>query len=167
MIFARAYAGGQLSCAIGPRVRIPVAAMRVARVPVSLLRLMVIVAAGGLLFVDQVPPRSLTDANMHVMKRRILRFASAHNALPTSFDQLPHIEGFSNEVTDGWGRPIMWRVEGDVVSLVSYGRDGAPGGVAEDEDLVATFNTKTFDGRWADEICNWLVNPMAPTALGL
>jgi hypothetical protein len=97
---------------------------------------------------------------MHVMKRRILRYAAVHDALPTSLDQLPRIEGFANEVTDGWGRPILWRVEGDEVTLVSYGRDGVPGGTGEDTDMVGVFRAKTADGRWADEFCEWRDDPL-------
>lgn len=96
---------------------------------------------------------------MQTMKRRILRYVSARQALPTSLDQLPRIEGLSNDVTDGWGRPIFWRTEGDEVSLISYGRDGAPGGVGEDEDMIGRFSTKRSDGSWADEFCEWLVDP--------
>jgi hypothetical protein len=133
--------------------------MKVALATVTLLGILVAIGVVGILLVDVVPPRALTHAHMHVMKRRILRYASAHNALPTSLDQLPRIEGFANGVTDGWGRPIAWQVEGDAVTLISYGRDGAPGGSAEDEDMIAIFDTKTPDGRWADEFCEWRVDP--------
>lgn len=114
----------------------------------------------SVLFVDTVPPRSLTFGNMHMMKRRILRYATVHDSLPTSSDQLPHFEGYSNDATDGWGRPILWRVDGDKVTLTSYGRDGAPGGSGEDPDMVGVFRTKTANGRWAEELCEWEVDPL-------
>jgi Type II secretion system (T2SS), protein G len=69
------------------------------------------------------------------------------------------MEGYSNEVTDGWGRPILWRVEGDDIILTSYGRDGVPGGAGEDADMIGVFRTRTADGRWADELCDWRRNP--------
>ncbi len=119
----------------------------------------ILVIAVAFLFVDWIPPQALTHTHMHTTKRRILRYASAHEALPTSLDQLPRIEGYTNEDTDGWGRPILWRSEGDEVTLISYGRDGAPGGVGEDVDMIGVFGTKTSDGRWTDEFCEWLVDP--------
>lgn len=119
----------------------------------------ILAVAVGFLFVDWIPPQALTHTHMHTMKRRILRYASAHEALPISLDQLPRIEGKSNDVTDGWGRPILWRSKGDEVTLVSYGRDGVLGGTGEDEDMMGVFSTKASDGRWSDELCEWLVDP--------
>jgi hypothetical protein len=117
------------------------------------------VAGTRLLFVDTVPPQALTHARMHMMKRRILRFATAYGVLPNTIDELPRIEGFDNGVKDGWGRPILWRIEAEKVILTSYGRDGVPGGVGEDTDLVATFLPKTTTGAWADELCDWEIDP--------
>jgi hypothetical protein len=133
--------------------------MKPALLTVKVLGIVAAVVAVWLLLVDTVPPQSLHHVHMHMMKRCILRYASAHDALPTSVDQLPRIEGFTNEVTDGWGRAIFWRVEGNEVTLISYGRDGAPGGSGEDADMIGVFNTKTPDGRWADEFCEWRVDP--------
>jgi hypothetical protein len=76
-----------------------------------------ILAVAGPTFVDTVPPRSLTHAHMHMTKRRILRYATTHDCLPSSLGALPRIDGFANEVTDGWGRPIQWRVEGNEITL--------------------------------------------------
>lgn len=117
--------------------------------------------AALVLLADTVPPRSMTHGNMHMMKRRMLRYAAAHDSLPTSTDQLPHIEGHVNAVTDGWGRPILWRVVGDEVTLTSYGRDGVPGGAGEDADMVGVFRARAADGRWAGELCEWRVDPLA------
>jgi hypothetical protein len=96
---------------------------------------------------------------MHMMKRRILRYAASNGTLPNVLDQLPRIEGFANEVTDGWGRPIQWRVEGDKVILTSYGLDGVPGGTGEDADIVGVFRVKAADGTWAEELSNWQIDP--------
>jgi hypothetical protein len=52
-------------------------------------------------------------------------------------------------------------VEGDEVTLTSYGRDGRPGGTGEDADIVGVFRAKTADGRWADELGEWRVDPFA------
>src|SRR5262245_33590716 len=108
-----------------------------------LLGALALLVAVIVFFVDTIPPRSVTCTNMHMMKRRILRYAAAHGSLPTSLEQLPRIEGYVNEVTDGWGRRILWRVDGDEVTLTSYGRDGVPGGTGEDADMVGVFKTRT------------------------
>jgi hypothetical protein len=94
-----------------------------------------------------------------MMKRRALRYAAAHDALPSSLIDLPPIEGYSNDVTDGWRRPILWRVEGDEATLTSYGRDGVAGGTGEDADMIGIFQAKSADGRWAAELSDWRVDP--------
>jgi hypothetical protein len=92
----------------------------------------------------------------------MLRYAAINGSLPTSLDQLPPIAGHINEVTDGWGRPILWRVDGDKAVLTRSGRDGVPGGTRDDADMVGVFRAKTADGRWADELCEWQVDPLDP-----
>src|SRR5437763_14326113 len=77
---------------------------------------------------DTGPPTALTHARMHVMKRRIIKFAIAHGSLPDSVGQLPRMEGYDNGTIDDWGRPIDMRVEGGTITLTSIGRDGVPGG---------------------------------------
>lgn len=111
------------------------------------------------LIVPTIPPRSLTCNSMWTMKRRMLRYAHAHGALPTSIDQLPYMNGYNNEVTDAWGRPILWQTEGDVVALTSCGRDGKPGGDGNNADMIGVFRAKTNDGAWAEEICEWNADP--------
>lgn len=124
--------------------------------PIGILAVLVAIFV---LFVDTVPPRSMTHTNMHMTKRRILRYATAHDSLPTALDQLPRIEGYVNDVTDGWGRPILWRIEGNQITLISFGRDGMPGGIGEDADMAGVFQAKTTAGRWEDEFCKWLEDP--------
>jgi hypothetical protein len=120
---------------------------------------LVAVCGVALLFVDTVPPNALTHARMHVMKRRILRFASVHGVLPKTADQLPRMNGYDNGVVDGWGRPILWHIDGEKVTMTSYGRDGIPGGTGEDVDMIGVFSVKTETGVWADELCEWEVDP--------
>jgi hypothetical protein len=69
---------------------------------------------------------------------------------------LKQIPGYDNEVLDGWGRLIEYRkdVKG-LVTLVSLGRDGIPGGTGEDTDLVHPFRSKGENGQWADELVEW------------
>jgi hypothetical protein len=131
------------------------------RLTALLLGMVAILVVVFVVFVDTVPPRSATDVTMHVMKRRMLRYARINGSLPMSLDRLPRIEGYMNEVTDGWARPVLWRAESDEVALTSYGRDGVPGGTGDDADMVGVFRTRAVDGRWADELCDWQVDPFA------
>jgi Type II secretion system (T2SS), protein G len=121
--------------------------------------ILVAVCGIALQFVDTVPPNALTHARMHVMKRRIVRFASANDVLPKTVDQLPHMNGYDNGVLDGWGHRILLQIDGGKVTMTSYGRDGIPGGTGEDVDMIAVFSVKTETGVWADELCEWEVDP--------
>jgi hypothetical protein len=113
----------------------------------------------GELLVTRIPPRSNTVGTMHMMKRRILRYASAHNAAPTSVDQLPLIEGYWNDVVDAWNRPILLKIEGNEATLTSYGRDGRAGGVGDDADMTGVFLMKNDSGQWAGEFDEWQIDP--------
>jgi hypothetical protein len=119
----------------------------------------------GELFVTRVPPRSHTAGAMHMMKRRMLRYASAHNAAPTTLHQLPSIDGYLNDTIDGWRRPIEWKADGDKVTFISLGRDGKSGGVDEDADMVGVFFMKDSNGQWADEFREWEVDPFGRSSV--
>lgn len=120
-----------------------------------LLAALVVAISSG----DTVPPTALTHARMQVMKRRIMKFAIAHGSLPNSAEQLPRMEGYDNGIVDAWGRPIGMRVEGDTVTLTSLGRDGVPGGIGDDTDMIGIFQAKSATGQWADEVCEWELDP--------
>jgi hypothetical protein len=106
-----------------------------------------LLVAGSLLAsacsLDTVPPRSLTHARMMVLKRRILRFATAQNDLPATLTGLPRLQGFDNGLTDAWGRPIQFSVAGDIVTLVSLGCDGSPGGTVAGEPNPGVQRTRS------------------------
>ena len=114
----------------------------------------------SLLFVDTVPPRSKTAGAMHMAKRRILRYASAHNALPNSLAQTAEIPGYDNSLKDGWGRALLYRVatNGDVI-LTSLGKDNKVGGANDDADMTGIFSSRKPDGSWSDEAVEWKQDP--------
>ena len=134
--------------------------MKVRYFIVAAVAFVVVVYFAGELFVTRIPPRSKTSGNMFIMKRRILRYASIHNAAPTSLDQLPLIEQRDNDVVDAWHRPILWQLDGDKVTLISYGRDGQPGGVDDDADIIGVFSMKDDMGQWAEELSEWRTDPL-------
>jgi hypothetical protein len=122
--------------------------------------LVVLLVAISFIVGEMTPPRPATCTTMYCMKRRILRYASVHNVLPHSAGELPVIDRYHNGVKDGWGRVIHWQAEGNRVTLVSYGRDGIPGGIGEDADVIGVFLTKTTDGSWTNEDCEWIRDPL-------
>ena len=128
-----------------------------------------IVIAGGLIawwcvrqFIPVIPPDSLTYNSMHMIKRRILRYAHTHHELPKTLDELPVIPGYSDRLTDGWEERILYRTNDDSsITLTSYGKDGRPGGEGLDADMVGIFMLKTPDGRWQEELCDWVTDPFS------
>lgn len=96
---------------------------------------------------------------MHVMKRRVIRFAKAHGHLPATVDELPEIQGYGNSVRDGWWRKITMSVDGNRVTFTSLGRDNKPGGAGEDADMIAVFDARREDGSWQDELAEWVRDP--------
>ncbi len=113
-------------------------------------------------------PESVTSASMHMIKRRILKYVNIYNALPEGLSDLPTIGGFSNCIRDGWGREIIFEIDyddlayGDLVSLISYGKDGIEGGDGKDVDIVGIFPVKNEDGQWLQGLmCKWIESPLA------
>lgn len=115
-------------------------------------------AVGVLVFglVDRIPPRDLTATRMHVTKRRVLQFARTHGELPKSLTALPAMEGYDNDIRDGWNRELVFEVStSGVVTFRSLGRDGAAGGSGEDADIVRSIPARDSQGRWSDELVEW------------
>ncbi len=90
---------------------------------------------------------------------RIKDYTKQHRALPQSLDVIPKKEGRWDRITDGWGRRLLYKTNGDgTITLASLGADGRPGGEGEDADLVFTCRVYRPDGSlwigapdWDDE----------------
>lgn len=69
------------------------------------------------------------------------QFKSEHGRLPKSIAELGTLDQSSlafdknQDILDKWGRPFMYTVDGDKYLVLSYGRDGKPGGDGLDCDL--------------------------------
>ena len=114
----------------------------------------------AMLFVDTVPPHSITHASMHMCKRRILRYAQEHGALPSSLSDTTPIEGYHSSIKDGWGAVLYYSVStNDFVTLRSLGKDQAPGGSGDDIDMTGSFSARAPDGSWSDEFVEWTQDP--------
>ncbi len=124
--------------------------------------LVALIAVIFIFLVETIPPRSLTSGAMHMTKRRILRYAHTHDSLPSSLDQLPTIDGYSNRTVDGWGREIQMNVEAHQITFLSLGKDGIEGGTGDNADMVGIFAVKDADGEWNDELVKWTHVPHWP-----
>jgi len=91
--------------------------------------------------VHEVPADALTRTRMRVTQRRILAYYASYSKTPSSLADLPAGDkSVDNNTADAWGRAIDYQVVGDSVALESLGRDGKPGGVGQDQDIVLVFS---------------------------
>ena len=135
----------------------------------KVILVLVLVIGGGLAawwyvrqFITIIPPESLTYNSMHMIKRRILRYARTNNKLPRTLDALPVIQGYSDRLTDAWAERILYHINDDSsITLTSYGKDGRPGGAGLNADMVGVFMPKTPDGQWQGELCEWAIDPFS------
>jgi len=82
----------------------------------------------------------MTRTTIMLTEERIRQYVARHHRLPPTLTDLPELaEDRDSSTLDGWGRPIGYAIEGEVVTLVSLGRDGLPGGDGEDCDVQTTF----------------------------
>tara|TARA_R110002072_G_scaffold260998_1_gene419590 strand:- start:1988 stop:2464 length:477 start_codon:yes stop_codon:yes gene_type:complete len=114
--------------------------------------LVLLMAFGLSSLLHVIPPRSSTHTSIHMCRRRIVRFVKKHNHLPKNLRELEEIAGFSNSIQDGWGEPVVFKVEGDEIHLLSFGSDKQEGGTGEARDMIGVFSIRKADGTWADEI---------------
>ena len=107
---------------------------------------------------DRITPVDMTHSAIDETFYRIHIYAQKNGSVPSSLEVLPKREGYVNRTTDGWGRPLQYRVRPDgIITLTSYARDGVPGGAGEDADISVSYHTKHADGRlWAGEDL-WIV----------
>ena len=118
-------------------------------------------------FVGRIPPRTLTLRHMITLRGRILSFAREQDRLPATLAALPPAAGREDAVLDGWKRPILYRIDaGDIVTLTSYGADGAPGGTEEMQDLFGRFATRDEQSHWIEMAGAWLQYPLDPAVEG-
>lgn len=119
------------------------------------LCLVLVLAWVALCFVDRATPVDMTRTAMTETFIRICLYAETNKALPPSLDALPKRDGYANRTTDGWKRPLQYRVDKNgVITLRSFGADGKPGGAGDDADLSQSYRSKRPDGSL------WVGSPM-------
>ena len=115
----------------------------------SMKRLALCATAAGCLSccLHLITPREMTLTSITETFVRIDLYAKQNGQLPATLAVLPEREGYANRIVDGWGRPLQYHLEEDgVITLVSLGRDGKPGGPGEDADISESYYSRRTDG---------------------
>lgn len=116
--------------------------------------------AAVFVLVHPVPPQSLTHAHMHTIKRRIVLHVRETGTLPTTVADLPELDGYTNSINDGWGRPIRMSIDaGGRVTLTSLGADGRAGGIGDDADMRGIFDVWNAYGHTISYLEDWALDP--------
>ncbi|HSY43112.1 MAG TPA: type II secretion system protein GspG [Candidatus Acidoferrum sp.] len=109
-------------------------------------------------FESTATQQEMTTTAMVVDEERIFSYIREHRNLPQSLSELPQPDGKIDGTIDGWGRPITYKVEeNDIVTLVSFGADGKPGGSGDAADIHLSFPTKDAKGNWIQTFQNVLL----------
>jgi hypothetical protein len=107
---------------------------------------------------DKITPVEMTRTAMTETLVRINIYAETNKAIPSSLDVLPKRDGYMNRTTDGWNRPLQYRVAQDgIITLTSLGADGKLGGNGEDADISVSYLSKRPDGSLWVGSAMWLV----------
>ena len=116
----------------------------------TLLELLVVIVIIGLL-AGYVAPRYFSQvgksevqvarAQIDALEKAIDQYRLDNRRYPTSEEGLAAVQPYLKKTlpNDPWGRPYVYRMPGEKgdYSIVSFGRDGKPGGSGEDTDIGA------------------------------
>ena len=121
----------------------------------TLLELLVVIVIIGLL-AGYVAPRYFSQvgkseiqvarAQIDALEKAVDQYRLENRRYPTNEEGLAAIQPYLKKALpdDPWGRPYVYRIPGEKAEfeVVSYGRDGKPGGTGEDADLGVHAITK-------------------------
>ena len=100
------------------------------------------------MMIDWIPPRSMTLTALRETATRIGIYFQRNKALPVNLNVLPIREGYTNRTTDGWKRPLTYRIDtNDTFTLSSLGRDGKVGGTGDDADTSCQYQIINGEAR--------------------
>jgi general secretion pathway protein G len=114
----------------------------------TLLELLVVIVIIGLL-AGYVAPRYFSQvgksevqvarAQVDALEKAIDQYRLDNRRYPTSEEGLAAVQPYMKKAVpnDPWGRPYVYRIPGErsEYEVVSFGRDGKPGGTGEDADI--------------------------------
>ncbi len=121
----------------------------------TLLELLVVIVIIGLL-AGYVAPRYFSQvgksevqvarAQIDALEKAVDQYRLDNRRYPTSEEGLAAVQPYLKKTlpNDPWGRPYLYRIPGEKTDyeIVSYGRDGKPGGSGEDADIGVQAITK-------------------------
>src|SRR5438067_926238 len=97
--------------------------------------------------VHVISPEESTNSAIVETHVRIHIYMLAHREIPSDLPSLPKRDGYANQITDGWGRMLIYLVsDKGVISLTSLGRDGKAGGAGLNADVTKRYRTRNSDG---------------------
>jgi len=104
-----------------------------------------------------------THGVMSALLYSIHQYAVAEGKLPASLEDLRAVgEG---RFKDAWGHSLHYEVTADgVMTLMSLGRDGKPGGTGDDSDIVLTYLSRRKDGSFWPTEEGWMFEARKVTA---
>jgi general secretion pathway protein G len=114
----------------------------------TLLELLVVIVIIGLL-AGYVAPRYFSQvgksevqvarAQIDALEKAVDQYRLDNRRYPTNEEGLAAVQSYLKKTlpNDPWGRPYVYRTPGERTDyeVVSYGRDGKPGGSGEDADI--------------------------------
>jgi general secretion pathway protein G len=114
----------------------------------TLLELLVVIVIIGLL-AGYVAPRYFSQvgksevqvarAQIDALEKAVDQYRLDNRRYPTSEEGLAAVQPYLKKTlpNDPWGRPYVYQIPGDKAeyTVLSYGRDGKPGGTGEDADI--------------------------------
>ena len=114
----------------------------------TLLELLVVIVIIGLL-AGYVAPRYFSQvgkseiqvarAQIDALEKAVDQYRLDNRRYPTSEEGLAAVQPYMKKTVpnDPWGRPYVYQIPGDKAeyTVLSYGRDGKPGGSGEDADI--------------------------------
>jgi hypothetical protein len=117
---------------------------------------------------ETISPEDLTATSAIVVRNAINTFIADNGRAPSNMLEIARYRPVNTVWNDGWGRPLLYHVNASgVASLTSLGKDGRPGGLGQDADLVWTFALKDRFGNWIGTnwqsgSLEWLSDPLRP-----
>src|SRR5437764_7143004 len=127
--------------------------------PLTVLALVSAFVSGACLsMVHVISPEESTNSAIVETHVRIHVYMLAHREIPSDLSSLPKRDGYANQITDGWGRTLIYLVsDKGVISLTSLGRDGKAGGEGLDADVTKRYRTRNRNGSLNIDDDLWVV----------
>jgi hypothetical protein len=104
---------------------------------------------------SKVPePTVATKSILKVISGRISGWVSENGRVPESLQDIYKEVDMNGFFKDAWGHEIKYFFNGSTITLLSYGKDGIPGGLGENADIYYTFSPATPDNGVFSSISN-------------